>query len=132
MALALMAMGYYMFTQQGATTTKQTKTSIAQQQGIQIQNAFEQWAMSQPTLADARTAMNPVNTATATAPASQVAFFTSNLAPLLEQTVANDIINNSTATQLSSSDMASIGATATLYWAANYTANQPQVVLTIP
>jgi prepilin-type N-terminal cleavage/methylation domain-containing protein len=131
-ALAVIAFGYFMYVQQGSTSVFQGKVSIAQQQAWQIQTAFEQWAMSQPSLAAARTSFNPTNTSTATAPASQVAFFSANLAPLLESTIAQDIINNSTATQLGSTDMNAIGASATLYWNSNYTANQPEVNLVVP
>ncbi len=128
--MAIIAMFTYFFIPSGSTSINQSRIQTARQQALAIQNAFEQWTLSQATLADARALFNP-NPA-ATAPVSQVAFYNTNLLPLLDSTIGPDISANSSEAQLSSTEMNIIGASATLYWDSNYTVNHPQVRLTIP
>jgi type II secretory pathway pseudopilin PulG len=130
LVLAILGFIALMFIPTGPVLVKQSRYYVSRQQAVAIQDALERWMAEQPTLAAARTTFN--SNPLATGPASQVAFFSTYVAPLLDSTMGADVTANSTASALGSTQMNLCGASATIYWDTNYTVNHPKVNLVLP
>ena len=130
LALFIMSVGAAFFLWQGGPSLTSSKQVLARQQAKAIQSALESWLGDQPTVKDARTTFNA--DLAQTSPASQVAFFSGQLAQYLDADLAADITASSTAALIRSTGMSTCNASCTITWDTNYYGNHPKVNLTIP